>query len=270
VITLRLIILALALLSGTAHAKSGRLMQPSPNASRTAVIEGPIYGGNLSAVEEAMAKWAADGSGEAIDLIINSPGGSVTTGFLFLNRLQAIKRQGIRVRCFVPDVAASMAFQILMHCDERYMNERAFLLWHRVRVQFGGFGGTVMTAPELTYLGWVLQQLDNIILKELDTVLGRDMSKDDIRFHFEKETLHTGIDLQVLAPQTFNAYPSIPGLYEALRNKKLPRTVQRSLFDVSGKFPQHGTIYYMSPKVSSHFGIDLPSDTPTLNSTQAE
>jgi hypothetical protein len=251
---LRILVLVSMLFGGLGATSA--LAVPKLDPKRTAVIEGVIRGGNLDDVAVALEKWSRDGSKKPISLIINSPGGAVTTGFLFLNRMRAAKATGTPINCYVPEVAASMAFQILMHCDNRYVLDRSFLLWHRVRVM-GGF--TPLTAPLLKYLGLMLQKLDSVITKELVAVLGTDMTRGAIAYHFENESLHTGVDLASLAPSAITSYSSIPKLYELLENEDIPRTPRYTIFsnESGGELFAPGTYYYMSGQAARMFGVDV-------------
>lgn len=213
--------------------------------SNTGVIDGVIRADNLDAVQDALLKAAP---GSTFDLVINSPGGSVTTGFAFVSAMESAKQKGVAIRCFVPTVAASMAFQILLHCNERHVLDRSFLLWHRARVMMGGFFGGPMTAPQLLTLGRDLERLDEVILTEVLEYV--NMSGEDIRYHFEAETLHVGSVLCDLAKGSFTSHSAIPGLFEALQNMQLPRTiVERDPFGriLEGNPFRFGEIIYIRP-----------------------
>lgn len=194
-------------------------------ADRVVIIDGVIQQANLTRTLGAtLLGWASDGSGEPVDIIINSPGGEITSGFLFLNLLEQVKTT-VPVRCFVPELAASMAFQILVHCSERHTLNRAFLLWHRVRVQLGGmFGGATVTAPAAAQLAADLGRVDTVIFRELHEALSPDMPDRTISMHFEQQTLHVGMQLAESAPHFITSHAAIPGLYEALSNKQIPRS----------------------------------------------
>jgi ATP-dependent protease ClpP protease subunit len=205
--------------------------------AQAAVISGPIRSNNLNRVAEFLRKRPDD---TVVDLVIDSPGGSVFTGFQFVSVIDATRARGVHIRCFVPTVAASMAFQILLHCDERHVLDRSFLLWHRARVMMGGLFGQPMTAPALRALAYDLARLDRIILDEVTSLL--DMSTKAIRYHFEHETLHVGVTLADQASDTFTSWASIPGLFEALHNPKVPRTEEDNPFSF-----QFGEIIYIRP-----------------------
>lgn len=185
------------------------------------VIDGVIRGRNLHKLEEAiLAK--RDGT---VDLVINSPGGSVGTGFRFVSVMEDARARGIRFNCYVGGMAASMAFQILLHCDEKHALDRSFLLWHRARIMLGGSGGP-LTAPQLAVMSADLESTDRVILEEVATAMP-DFA-GSITYHFENETMHVGENLGQLT-RMLTSHPAIPGLFEALSNKKLPRTEEESL-----------------------------------------
>ncbi len=204
-----------------------------PDLSRTAVISGVIEVGSLDEVQDALQKWSADGSGKPISLVVDSPGGSVVAGFWFVNRMEEARGRGVKINCFVPNLAASMAFQILMHCDSRQVLEKSFLLWHPVRVSVGGFSGEPMTAASALELFERLHPVDVQIYAEIWRVMHVDRSNSYIRYHFEHETLHSGWTLARSLPSVFQSRSYIPGLLEALRDDKLPRA--RARVSIFGK-----------------------------------
>jgi hypothetical protein len=136
-----------------------------------------------------------------------------------VNVMEDAKAKGITIRCFVPTIAASMAFQLLLHCNERYTADRAFLLWHGVRVTLGGgfmSPGEEMTAAKAASLARDLEANDYIIRKELSAALTPDLTEDQILFHFRNETLHVGSTLAEMAPHFITSYPALPGTLEAI------------------------------------------------------
>jgi len=202
---------------------------PAVSVSEKAVlISGPIAGSNLDPVVKELDTLFLAGERTA-DIILNSPGGSVTTGFLFINKMEELRARGMRLRCFVPTVAASMAFQILLHCDEKYTLDRAFVLWHRVRVQVGGFMGEPITAPIARNLYIMLQELDNVIISELLTSFPK-ANADEIMHHFEQESLLPGISAHKITAGTLISYPHIPNLLNKLLDPKTVKSGAADLF----------------------------------------
>lgn len=216
---IKTIILSVLLASMTGSCFAGEDNVPpqlSVDPAKALVISGPIGRGNILPIGKQLIDMANAGE-TSVDLIISSPGGEVTTGFLFLNMMETAKESGLHIRCFVPTVAASMAFSILVHCDERHILDKSFLLWHRAAVTLGGgmfSGGTAMRSPELAKLAEDLAKLDQLILREVSAALQIDGAI--VSYHFDAQTLHTGSDLAALAPKFCQTHTSIPGVFEAL------------------------------------------------------
>lgn len=219
---MRALLLTTILLLLTGTTSSGAELQV--NEERAVIIQGVIYN-NLDNVSKAALELFRSDSSKPIDLIINSPGGSVSTGFQFVNEMQDLRSKGAKFRCFVPGMAASMAFQILVQCDERHTLDRSFLLWHRVRVTVGGILGGPMTGPQAHHLGMQLLSIDRVILGELYAAL-KGVPRSVILSHFNTEMLHTGSSLAALAPKFSTTHTYIKGLYNALRNPDVPRSPQ--------------------------------------------
>lgn len=203
-----LILLVSFLLAPFASAKPEVELKPE----RTIVLAGVITDSIVGPTIEAML--ALSKTGKDIDIVISSPGGSVIAGNLMVDRMVQLKNDGVKFRCVVRDLAASMAFQFLLFCDERYATPHAFLLWHPVRI----FAQGVVTAQTASNLATQLAQADEVALHDLRAHL--PMPEADILMHFYNETLHQAMNLQSTAPGFFagvtnkvaNLYPEKPVL----------------------------------------------------------
>lgn len=217
------------------------------------VVEGVIARGNLVSLGQELLKRASDGATK-VDMIINSPGGSVIDGFLFINVMEAAKAKGLYIRCFVPEIAASMAFGLLVHCNERHTLARSFLLWHRARIS-AGFG-TVLTATEMLKLGSDLARVDQLILDEVTAAMP-DVNPEVISYHFESETLHVGTNLHKLSPIFITSHKTIEGLYDTMSSKSVPRNGSSSPFTfVEAHQWEEGEIIYISKRAGAAGGQD--------------
>lgn len=228
--SLGLLVTAVLTLAGVSlgGAPSGRARVPliisgAPilNPSRTVVIDGPIGRGNILALGPTLLSFLDDKS-KPVDLVISSPGGELRTGFFFLDILDHIREEGLTVRCYVPTMVASMAFQIFLHCDQRYALAHSYLLWHGVRVM--GSGSEPLTAKKADELAQDLHKANEGILEDLREGLGPFLSEEQIMFHFMHETMHTAQGLDRIAPGFMHVYKSIPGLLEALSSTTAPRS----------------------------------------------
>jgi hypothetical protein len=129
--------------------------------------------------------------------------------------MKTLQAKGTTIVCYVPGMAASMAFHILVHCNERIVLQESALLWHRARV-FIAMG--VITSPAAAEISRSLEQVDIHILNDVKKVLKKDMSDEDILYHFEHETMHIGQALCSSAPSFCKARSHVPGLMEALKD----------------------------------------------------
>jgi ATP-dependent protease ClpP protease subunit len=77
------------------------------------------------------------------------------------------KARGFKVQCYVPGLAASMAFQILAHCSERYALPHAYLMWHPVRAQIRG----ALTSTEARILANDLAETETMLVADLRSYL---------------------------------------------------------------------------------------------------
>ena len=125
-----------------------------------------------------------------IYILLNSPGGSVFSGDLFISAMNQARSGGIKLVCMSAVYAASMAFNMLLHCDERYIFENTRLLFHPIRITARG---EPLTAPMLSNLAKELQAYDTELLKLIKKRLRMRMST--IKYHYYKETFWRGKDL---------------------------------------------------------------------------
>ena len=200
---------------------------------RTIVIEGPITGGIVGPVLSTLDKLVAKDKEAPVDVVISSPGGSLVAGYLIVDRMEALRAEGVRFRCLVRSVAASMAFQLLLHCDERYSTPHAFLLWHPVRVFYQG----PLTADMSKVLGKQMSLSDKMIKDELYKFL--PVAKPAIDWHFTNETLHHATQLDKLAPGFFVDVSSKVG------NAFLDEGVALNTAKIGGFFLDQTTIQYI-------------------------
>lgn len=166
------------------------------NPEKTIVLSGPIGEGTYLPMLNALNKLEKEGS---IDMIISSPGGSVAVGSLLIDRMEQLKERGVTFRCVVRDLAASMAFQILLHCNERYATPKAFLLWHPVRIFYQG----VISPSVAGVLKIQLDLTEEVTVSDLKLHL--PMPEKELMWHYNNETLHYSTGVQKLSPSFFDA-----------------------------------------------------------------
>ena len=130
---------------------------------------------------------------EPIELLINSPGGSVFTGMIFIDAMNAAKAKGIKFKCTSVVLAASMAYTIFSNCDERYAQANTRLLFHPMSTRAQGrvqelVTDLIQTVPE-----------EKAIMDKLRNDLGIDWKT----FHtnYFAETFWTATTLLNISPE---------------------------------------------------------------------
>ena len=216
----KIIAAALLMIAVPASAETSRFTP-----ANTFVIGTEITGASIRPVMDKMLDALKEESAvKELNIIIHSPGGSVYAGSQMISVMEELKAGGVKINCYVPGLAASMAFQILVHCDTRTVLEGSALLWHRARVMLPGIFGAIITGPEAQALANDLEPTDNHILSEVNAVLQKDMSKEEILYHFNHETLHVGKNLCTAAPHFCTSKVAVPGLIAALSREDLVKS----------------------------------------------
>lgn len=176
------------------------------NADRTLYITGEIRGNDLIEKADKLMELA-EGSKEPIYLVINSPGGSVLPGIQFISAMNVAQKRGVSIRCFVPMLAASMAFQIFAECDRRYTFNNALHLWHPIRIS-GTF--QALTPQTLLDIYHDLRAWEVKLVASLKDKL--DVSDEVFQYHYERETLHLGASLKEIAPDFLTIVDDVKGV----------------------------------------------------------
>ena len=135
----------------------------------------------------------AELSDEPIELLINSPGGAVLPGMIFVDAMRAAKSEGIIFKCTSVVMAASMAYVIYSECNERYALANTRLLFHPISISTGG-----SRVQEL------IVDLDETIAEEKAIMekLQKDLGLDWRKFHrhYFSETFWSATRLKAVAP----------------------------------------------------------------------
>jgi ATP-dependent protease ClpP protease subunit len=110
---------------------NGKPVTFTADPKRVIKIVGPIAGGILKSASQLDTMSAENKA--PITLIINSPGGSINALNFFRDAMEIAQNRGVKLRCLVPNLAASAAFTILVKCDEKFALPHAKLLFHPAR-----------------------------------------------------------------------------------------------------------------------------------------
>lgn len=98
---------------------------------------------------KSLSEWSRTEPGCDIEIIFNSPGGSVTAGMHLFDFIQALKQKGHKVTTVALGMAASMAGILLQAGTTRVMGKEAYLLIHEVSAGAIGKIGEIKDEVEL-------------------------------------------------------------------------------------------------------------------------
>lgn len=166
---------------------------------RTLRVSGEIGGAVLGIASKI--ELLSRSSDEPINLIINSPGGSVPAGLQLVEAVHIAQSRGVTVRCAVTTLAASMAFILLSQCDERIALANSLLLFHPARA-FVFMGA--LKAEDARYMAEELEAINADMADMLEESMGivTAEQKSWFDYHTNKETLWVASRLQRVLPSS--------------------------------------------------------------------
>jgi ATP-dependent protease ClpP protease subunit len=172
----------LTIWAGDAEGRGGKQVDWSKeDQSKIIVVSGEV-GLPIIQLANDLTKQAGE---PVIRILINSPGGSVLTGNIFIQAMENAKARGSKIDCLVTNMAASMGMHILAHCSNRQALNGAILLFHEAR---RGVSGS-MTARELRRMSNSMEALTYSLEEYLVSELKCDPKF--YREHNEGETMWT-------------------------------------------------------------------------------
>ena len=101
--------------------------------------------------------------GTEIEIVFNSPGGSVISGMALFDYIQTVRRAGFKVTTSTVGYAASMAGILLQAGDWRVMGRESWLMIHEASFGAGGKIGEVEDTVE--WVKKVCERIANIFVK---------------------------------------------------------------------------------------------------------
>lgn len=177
----RLLLVLVSMMAFVAWPKTGSARTFEMNPARSINIIDVVDSAILD--EARKLEQLSRESDAPVDILVNSPGGSVMHGTIFMDAMKVAQARGVRIRCVTGIIAASMAFDIWAACDERYALPSAKLLFHPIRISMEG---ALIQEVESSFL--LMQELEDKLMVRLDKVLA-PMSEQDILTHYHGETL---------------------------------------------------------------------------------
>jgi len=126
------IVVSLALLLGIAVRADARQKTITLKKERTVRVVGVMR--DLRPLGNKVLKLADTNPKQAINIIIDSPGGSVFGSMPLLQAVERAKSRGVVVNCVVTGKAMSMAMHLMAACSKNYILPSTLLMYHPVSV----------------------------------------------------------------------------------------------------------------------------------------
>ena len=146
--------------------------------------------------------------------MLNSPGGQVFPGDMFISAIKQARLSGTPVICFSAVYAASMAFNIMMHCSERYILAGTRLMFHPVRIN----SSEPLTAPAMRKYAEGMDKFDKRLIKFISDEMNVDI--DVITENYYAETFWRGAELAELSRGFFKVADDIRGVTNLFQYQK--------------------------------------------------
>lgn len=126
-----------------------------------------------------LTRWSRTSPKCEMEIVFNSPGGSVTDGMALFDFIQDLRQKGHKVTTSARGIAASMAGILLQAGDVRRMGKESWVLIHQASFGASGTFGTVEDQVE-----WVRKIQERI----LDIFVSRSsMTKQYVRKNWERK-----------------------------------------------------------------------------------
>lgn len=124
------------------------------------VFDTPVMDGSVSACIKQLTTWMRNNPASEIEIIFNSPGGSIVAGMALFDFIQMLRIKGHKVTTTALGMAASMAGILLQAGDVRVMGKESYLLIHEA--SFGAIGKVGEVEDTVALIKMMLTRVKNI------------------------------------------------------------------------------------------------------------
>lgn len=121
-----------------------------------------------------LSEWHRKDPTCSIEIIINSPGGSVIDGMALFDYIKLLRRQGHHITTTTLGMAASMGGILLQAGDHRVMGTEAYILIHEIAF---GAGGKIQEVEDEVAFGKKIQARILRVLAERSTMTPAQIAK---------------------------------------------------------------------------------------------
>ncbi|MBU6232347.1 ATP-dependent Clp protease proteolytic subunit [Patescibacteria group bacterium] len=149
------------------------------------VFDKPVASSTVENCINKLAEWTRTDKECDIEIIFNSPGGSVVDGMALFDYIGRVRAQGHHVTTSTLGTAASMAGILLQAGDTRKMGPQAWLLIHQA--SFGAVGSFGEVEDTVKWVEKVQENILDIFAKRAAEATGQDFRK--VRTYIKKNWL---------------------------------------------------------------------------------
>jgi ATP-dependent Clp endopeptidase proteolytic subunit ClpP len=107
---------------------------------------GPVNAASVAQCQRTLAAWSRLSPGAPVEIVFNSPGGSVIDGMALWDYLQHFKKKGHHLTTSCRGYAASMGGILLQAGDVRRLGSESYLMIHEISAGTGGKIGEIQDA----------------------------------------------------------------------------------------------------------------------------
>jgi ATP-dependent Clp endopeptidase proteolytic subunit ClpP len=149
--------------------------------SRTYHFNSPVSDASVQQCVKMLNMWSKTDPGCEIEIIFNSPGGSVIDGLALFDFLQTLRERGHRIVTGTYGMAASMAGILLQAGDHRWVGEQAWILIHRTA--FGAIGKAYEIEDRVKWIERIEKRVIDIFVRRS----GKKLTPQKIRKNWERK-----------------------------------------------------------------------------------
>lgn len=126
-------------------------------------FSGEVNSSSTKSAIITLSKWHRMDPNADIEIIFNSPGGSVFDGFALYDHILWLRREGHHVTTGMVGMAASMAGILMQAGDNRWAGSQSWYLIHRAA--FGAIGSTFEVEDRVKLIKRIEKRIVNIFVE---------------------------------------------------------------------------------------------------------
>lgn len=165
-------------------------------------FDSPVGEGSVTRCIKQLALWSRTKPGCAIEIVFDSPGGSVIDGMHLFDYFQLLRQKGHHLTFIALGYAASMAGILLQAADERVIGRESYVLIHEISTFTGGKIAEI--EDEVKFIKKIQKRVADIFVSRAEGKMTRSYFQSHWRrkdwWLDSEEALKLGICDRILTP----------------------------------------------------------------------